>query len=92
MKQSFPEFVLAELSNDWVKSDEELCSKYIQKYYKRFLASSVFLESSIAVIGKRYESARKQLWEMCKNNKIEEVSDLRIHRKNGSDEIFFKKV
>ncbi len=89
MKQSFREFVLSELSGNNVCTDEQLCSKYLQKYYKRFLVSSAFSLESVAVIGKRYESARKQLWEMRKKMQIEEV--VRINRKNGSSEIFFRK-
>lgn len=84
-KMSFPDFVLFSLAQ-WEMTDEQLCASYIRKYYYKFLFPSL---NDIAVIGKRYESARKQLSEMRRKWEVIEVS--RIRRPyNDSEEITFK--
>jgi len=89
MKPSFTKYVLEKLEWGTVLSDEQLCSMYIRDYYKwHKLRVATGCLKSMAVIGKRYESSRKQLSKMRKKGKIFE--SFREDRKNGSSEIFFK--
>lgn len=88
MKKSFPKFAIETLEK-WAKSDEHICWLYIITYYKKFILRAVLWDvSAVAVIGKRYETSRKQLYELRRQYKIKEIE--RITRKNNSAEIFYK--